>query len=41
MNTFPDFSRYNYQIIEELGHNREGGRISYLASQLYIAWAQL
>ncbi len=34
MSHFPDFSRHNYQIVEELGRNREGGRISYLASQL-------
>jgi serine/threonine protein kinase len=28
---YPDFSPYKYQIIRELGRNREGGRISYLA----------
>ncbi|WP_019508043.1 serine/threonine-protein kinase [Pleurocapsa sp. PCC 7319] len=31
MNTYPDFSHHNYQIVRELGRNREGGRISYLA----------
>ncbi len=30
----PDFSAHNYQIIRELGRNREGGRISYLATTL-------
>jgi serine/threonine protein kinase len=34
MNDYPDFSQYNYQIVRELGRNREGGRISYLAIQL-------
>ena len=31
MNTYSDFSKHNYQVIKELGRNREGGRISYLA----------
>ncbi len=31
MNIYPDFSNHNYQVIRELGRNREGGRISYLA----------
>jgi serine/threonine protein kinase len=30
----PDFTDYHYQIHRELGHNREGGRISYLAQRL-------
>jgi serine/threonine protein kinase len=34
MNEYPDFSQYNYQVVRELGRNREGGRISYLAVQL-------
>ena len=34
MSSHPNFSRYNYQIIDELGRNREGGRISYLARSL-------
>jgi serine/threonine protein kinase len=33
MSNFPDFSSHNYQVIEELGRNREGGRISYLANK--------
>ena len=31
MSIYPDFSVHNYQIVRELGRNREGGRISYLA----------
>lgn len=34
MNTYPDFSEHNYQIVQELGRNREGGRISYLATSM-------
>jgi serine/threonine protein kinase len=30
----PDFSGQKYQVIRELGRNREGGRISYLAEAL-------
>ncbi len=29
---FPDFSPKGYHIIEELGHNHAGGRVTYLAS---------
>ena len=32
MSSYPDFSYLHYQIIHELGRNREGGRISYLAN---------
>jgi serine/threonine protein kinase len=32
MNNFPDFSENGYKIIEELGHNSAGGRVTYLAS---------
>jgi serine/threonine protein kinase len=32
MNSKPDYSEHGYNIIEELGHNREGGRITWLAS---------
>ena len=32
MNDFPDFSHYYYQIEKELGHNRAGGRVTYLAN---------
>jgi serine/threonine protein kinase len=31
---YPNFAPYNYRIIRELGRNREGGRISYLATSL-------
>lgn len=31
---FPDFSQKGYHIIEELGHNHAGGRVTYLASTL-------
>lgn len=34
MNTYPDFSQHKYQVIRELGRNREGGRISYLAEEI-------
>lgn len=34
MNTYPDFSAHNYQVVHELGRNREGGRISYLATSI-------
>jgi hypothetical protein len=34
MNQYPDFSSQNYQVIRELGRNREGGRISFLAECL-------
>lgn len=32
--TYPDFSDRQYQVQRELGRNREGGRISYLADRL-------
>lgn len=32
MNDFPDFSSYHYRIEKELGHNRAGGRVTYLAT---------
>ena len=32
MNYYPDLSNTNYEIIRELGRNREGGRVSYLAT---------
>ncbi|MEG4104843.1 serine/threonine-protein kinase [Microcoleus sp. S13_C5] len=34
MNAFPDFSKYGYQITRELGHNRAGGRVTYLATEI-------
>ncbi len=33
MSEFPDFSSHGYQIVRELGHNRAGGRVTYLAVQ--------
>lgn len=32
MSEFPDFSTLHYRIEKELGHNRAGGRITYLAT---------
>ena len=34
LNHHPDFSKQGYQVIRELGRNREGGRITYLANVL-------
>ena len=34
LSPYPDFSEYQYRIQTELGRNREGGRISYLAQRL-------
>ncbi|GAX40068.1 serine/threonine protein kinase [Tolypothrix sp. NIES-4075] len=34
MSNYPDFSPHGYQIITELGRNREGGRITWLASNI-------
>ena len=34
MNNFPDFSNYGYQVTRELGHNRAGGRVTYLATEI-------
>jgi serine/threonine protein kinase len=34
MQDFPDFSQYGYEILSELGRNREGGRITWLAQDL-------
>ena len=34
MGKFTDLSDHNYRIIRELGSNREGGRVSYLATTL-------
>ena len=34
LNYHPDFSALGYQVIQELGRNREGGRITYLAQVL-------
>ncbi|MEH2364570.1 serine/threonine protein kinase [Nostoc sp.] len=34
MNSYPDFSEYGYQVLRELGRNREGGRITWLAAKV-------
>lgn len=34
MNSFSDFSKHGYQAEKELGHNRIGGRVTYLAKSL-------
>ncbi len=34
MNNFPNFSEYGYQIVRELGQNRAGGRVTYLAQEI-------
>lgn len=34
MNSYPDFSEHGYQVLRELGRNREGGRITWLASKV-------
>lgn len=34
MSDFPDFSNYGYQILQELGHNLTGGRVTYLAQHI-------
>lgn len=33
-NNFPDWVEYGYQVVEELGRNREGGRITWKAQQI-------
>jgi serine/threonine protein kinase len=34
MSIYPDFQAQGYQVIKELGRNREGGRISWLATNI-------
>ncbi|MHC5670783.1 protein kinase domain-containing protein [Nostoc sp.] len=34
MNSYPDFSEHGYQVLRELGRNREGGRITWLAAKV-------
>lgn len=34
MSNLPDFADYGYQLIEQLGQNREGGRITYKATRI-------
>ena len=33
-NLFPNFSNYGYQVTRELGQNRAGGRVTYLATEI-------
>ncbi|WP_199246574.1 serine/threonine-protein kinase [[Phormidium] sp. ETS-05] len=33
-NNFPNFTNHGYEVNEELGHNRAGGRITYLATAI-------
>lgn len=34
MDSFPDFSKLGFQVKQELGHNRVGGRVTYLAKDI-------
>jgi serine/threonine protein kinase len=34
MNNFPNFAQYHYRVEKELGHNRAGGRVTYLATDI-------
>jgi serine/threonine protein kinase len=34
MSNYPDFTSQGYRVVSELGRNREGGRITWLATQL-------
>jgi serine/threonine protein kinase len=34
LSPYPDFTRFQYRVQTELGRNREGGRISYLAQRI-------
>ncbi|ALB40853.1 MULTISPECIES: hypothetical protein [unclassified Anabaena] len=34
MSIYPDFQAQGYEVIRELGRNREGGRITWLATNL-------
>jgi|GEM_PF-748546 serine/threonine protein kinase len=40
MSDFPDFSCHGYQVVRELGHNRAGGRVTYLATRTRLPLAQ-
>jgi serine/threonine protein kinase len=39
MNNFPDFSEYGYKIVRELGQNRAGGRVTYLATEINTGYS--
>ncbi len=34
MSGYPDFYQHGYEIVKELGRNREGGRITWLAQNI-------
>jgi serine/threonine protein kinase len=34
MSNFPDLSNHGFKVVRELGHNRNGGRVTYLATPL-------
>lgn len=34
MTNFPDFTAHGYQVIEQLNHNIQGGRITYKAIEI-------
>jgi serine/threonine protein kinase len=34
MSNFPDLSNHGFKVVRELGHNRAGGRVTYLATPL-------
>ncbi len=34
MNSYPDFREHGYEVLRELGRNREGGRITWLAAKV-------
>lgn len=34
MSNFPDLSSHGFRVVRELGHNRAGGRVTYLATSL-------
>lgn len=40
MSNFPDLSSHGFRVIRELGHNRAGGRVTYLAIPLSTASPQ-
>ncbi len=40
MSNFPDLSSHGFRVVRELGHNRAGGRVTYLAKSLPTALPQ-
>ncbi|MTJ23369.1 serine/threonine protein kinase [Dolichospermum sp. UHCC 0352] len=41
MSIYPDFQEQGYQVIRELGRNREGGRITWLATNINTGQAEV